>query len=181
MPGGFALEANGRIVLRLEPVERMLMISLCEQVIEMVTPQDSDPDADPLAVAVGIDAEAVTPEDPVLLRLFPDAYADDPGAAADFRRFTERDLRQAKLDHAQAVRDGLERSGEKLVLPMSLAPSWLGFMNDVRLALGERIGIDDDFHDEVADLPEDDPRLAMVGVYDWLTFLQDSLVQIMLP
>ena len=181
MAGGFVLEANGRIVLRLEPVERMLMVSLCEQIIEMVSPQDADPDADPLAVAVGIESEASTPQDAALLRLFPDAYPDDPAASSDFRRFTERDLRQTKLDHAQTVRDCLERSGDKLTLPMSMAPSWLGFMNDVRLALGERIGIDDDFHDEVAELPEDDPRLAMVGVYDWLTFLQDSLVQIMLP
>ncbi|MDO8732234.1 MAG: DUF2017 domain-containing protein [Actinomycetota bacterium] len=181
MPGGFVLEPNGRILLRLEPVERMLMLSLCDQIIELVSPAEADPDADPLAVAVGIDEAALTPEDPVLLRLFPEAYKEDLGASSDFRRFTERDLRQTKKNHAQTVQDCLERAGEKVLLPLSLGPSWLGFMNDVRLALGERIGIDDDFHEEVADLPEDDPRLAMVGVYDWLTFLQDSLVQIMLP
>ncbi|MDO9485220.1 MAG: DUF2017 domain-containing protein [Actinomycetota bacterium] len=181
MSGGFALDRNGRFVLRLEPVERMLMISLCEQIIELVAPDEADPDADPLAAAVGIDAAAMTPEDPVLLRLFPEAYTEDPAASSDFRRFTERDLRQTKLNHAETVLDCLERSGEKLLIPVALGPSWLGFMNDVRLALGERIGIDDDFHEEVADLPEDDPRLAMVGVYDWFTYLQDSLVQIMLP
>ncbi len=181
MPGGFVLEPGGRVLLRLEPVERMLMLSLCEQIIELVSPPDIDPDADPLAVAVGIDEQALTPDDPVLLRLFPEAYDEDPAAAADFRRFTERDLRQTKLNHAHTVQDCLERSGEKVLFPLSLGPSWLGFMNDVRLALGERIGIDDDFHEEVAELPEEDPRLAMVGVYDWLTYLQDSLVQIMLP
>ena len=181
MPGGFVQQSNGRILLRLEPVERMLMLSLCAQIIDLVSPDEADPDADPLAVAVGIDVEALTPEDPVLLRLFPEAYDDDPGASSDFRRFTERDLRQTKMDHALTVQDCLERSGEKVLFPLSLGPSWLGFMNDVRLALGERIGIDDDFHDEVAELPEDDPRLAMVGVYDWFTYLQDSLVQIMLP
>jgi len=181
VPGGFVLEPGGRVLLRLEPVERMLMLSLCEQIIELVSPPDIDPDADPLAVAVGIDEQALTPVDPVLLRLFPEAYDEDPAAAADFRRFTERDLRQTKLNHAHTVQDCLERSGEKVLFPLSLGPSWLGFMNDVRLALGERIGIDDDFHEEVAELPEEDPRLAMVGVYDWLTYLQDSLVQIMLP
>ncbi len=181
MSGGFVLDRSGRFVLRLEPVERMLMISLCEQIIELVAPDETDPDADPLAAAVGIDAAAMTPEDPVLLRLFPEAYSEDPAASSDFRRFTERDLRQAKLNHAETVLDCLERSSEKLLIPVALGPSWLGFMNDVRLALGERIGIDDDFHEEVADLPEDDPRLAMVGVYDWFTYLQDSLVQIMLP
>src|SRR5215469_3728115 len=34
------------------------------------------------------------PEDPVLARLLPDAYADDPGAAAEFRRYTESSLRE---------------------------------------------------------------------------------------
>jgi hypothetical protein len=63
---------------------------------------------------------------------------------------------------------------------MALAPSWLGFLNDVRLALGSRMGIDDDFHDEAANLDEDDPLLAMLDVYDWLTYLQETLVQILL-
>ncbi|MFA7323452.1 MAG: DUF2017 domain-containing protein [Candidatus Nanopelagicales bacterium] len=181
MPGGFSCTSNGRIVLRLDEVERILLLSLCGQMVEMVAPEPADPDADPLASAIGIDSAAVRPDDPVLMRLFPDAYSDDPDAANEFRRFTERDLRQTKFDHARGVQECLERSGSKLVLSVALAPSWMGFLNDVRLALGVRIGIDDDFHDEVLDLDEDDPRMAMVGVYDWLTYLQDSLVQIMLP
>lgn len=173
--------ADGRITLRLDEVERVLLLSLCDQVMELVTPEPADPDADPLAAAVGIAAQVSRPQDAVLLRLFPDAYADDDDAAGDFRRFTERDLRQVKLAHAEAVRDCLERSGGKVVLSSGLAASWLGLLNDVRLALAVRIGIDDDFHEEVVDLPDDDPRMAMVGVYDWLTYLQDSLVQILLP
>ena len=62
-----------------------------------------------------------------------------------------------------------------------MVPSWMGFLNDVRLALGVRIGIDDDFHDEVENFDRDDPRLPLLGVYDWLTYLQESLVQLMLP
>ncbi|MDD2858753.1 MAG: DUF2017 domain-containing protein [Candidatus Nanopelagicales bacterium] len=181
MPGGFTASSQGRIVLRVDEVERVLLLSLCAQVIELVAPEPADPDADPLAVAVGIAPTAARPEDAVLLRLFPDAYSDDDAAAGDFRRFTERDLRATKLAHAEAVRDSLERSGGKVVFAAALAPSWLGLLNDVRLALGVRIGIDDDFNDEVGDLDEDDPRMAMVGVYDWLTYLQDSLVQLMLP
>ncbi len=33
---------------------------------------------------------AQTPEDPVLARLLPDAYSDDPEAAGEFRRYTSR-------------------------------------------------------------------------------------------
>ena len=50
--------------------------------------------------AIGIDPFAVTPDDPALHRLFPDAYADDEDASAEFRRFTERSLRDGKLGRA---------------------------------------------------------------------------------
>jgi hypothetical protein len=180
MSTGFNLESSGRIILRLDEVERMMLLSLCEQMVALVTPQDRDPDADPLFALVGIEPSVERPEDEVILRLFPDAYNDDEHAASDFRRFTERDLRQTKTNHAQTVQESLQRSGEKVVLSMALAPSWLGFLNDVRLALGSRMGIDDDFHDEAANLDEDDPLLAMLDVYDWLTYLQETLVQILL-
>jgi hypothetical protein len=180
MSTGFILESNGRIILRLDEVERMMLLSLCDQIVTLVTPQDRDPDADPLFALVGIEPSLERPEDDVMLRLFPDAYSDDEHAASDFRRFTERDLRQTKTTHAQTVQETLQRSGEKVVLGLAVAPSWLGFLNDVRLALGARMGIDDDFHDAAVELAEDDPLLAMLDVYDWLTYLQESLVQIML-
>lgn len=180
MSAGFNLESNGRIILRLDEVERMMLLSLCDQIITLVTPQDRDPDADPLFALIGIEPSVERPEDEVMLRLFPDAYNDDEDASSDFRRFTERDLRQTKTNHAQTVQETLQRSGGKIVLSKAVAPSWLGFLNDVRLALGARMEIDDDFHDEVVDLDEGDPRLAMLDVYDWLTYLQETLVQIML-
>ncbi len=181
MSSGFYREGEGRIVLRVEEVERLLLISMAEQVLEMVAPRDVDPDADPLFAVVGIEPTTQRPRSEVLLRLFPDAYGDDDEASAEFRRFTERDLRRMKTDHANVVMESLQRSGDKVMLSINLAPSWLGFLNDVRLALGVRIGIDDDFHDEVEEFERDDPRLALLGVYDWLTYLQESLVQIMLP
>ncbi len=55
--------------------------------------------------------------------------------------------------------------------------AWLGFLNDTRLTLGSRLDISEDNHDELASLPEDDPRAGLFQVYDWLTFLQESIVQ----
>ena len=181
MSSGFYREGDARIVLRLEEVERMLLISMAEQILEIVTPHHANPDADPLFAIVGIEPTSQRPTSEVVLRLFPDAYGDDDEAASEFSRFTELDLRQMKTAHAQAALEALQRSGEKVMLTNAMAPSWMGFLNDVRLALGVRIGIDDDFHDEVDNFDRDDPRLPLLGVYDWLTYLQESLVQIMLP
>ena len=92
---------------------------------------------------VGIDPDAERPDDPALARLFPDAYADDDEAAAEFRRFTERSLRETKLDHARhrAARHSLERPTTKVVVRRRRGPAWLGTLNDLRLTLGTRLGL----------------------------------------
>ncbi len=43
------------------------------------------------------------PDDPAVERLFPDVYPEDPTEQAEFRRFTEADLKAAKLDQAKTV------------------------------------------------------------------------------
>ena len=58
---------------------------------------------------------------------------------------------------------------------------WLGFLNDARIAIGIRLEVTEENHDELAELPEGDPRAGLFDVYDWLTFLQDSLVKLHLP
>ena len=178
--GGFSKTITGRLVLRVDVVEKGLLVSLAEQVCEFVTPNPHE-HADPLAAIVGIDSEAEFPEDPAMARLFPDAYPDDPEASLDFRRFTQRSLQEAKLAHARTVLQTLSKSGEKVTLGSGDIPSWLGFLNDARLAIGTRIEITEENHEELANLPEDDPRHGMFHVYDWLTYLQESLVQNLLP
>jgi hypothetical protein len=178
--GGFSTTITGRVVLRVDVVEKGLLVSLAEQVCEFVMPEARE-SADPLASIVGIDMEAEIPDDPAMARLFPDAYPDDPEAALDFRRFTQRSLQEAKLAHARTVLQALSKSGEKITLSSGDIPSWLGFLNDARLAIGTRIEITEDNHEQLADLPEDDPRHGMFHVYDWLTYLQESLVQLLLP
>lgn len=175
---------TGRIVLRAEEVERAMLISLAAQMCDFIAP-DGDgaaaADVDPLEAMVGIDSQARRPQDPALARLLPDAYADDEESADEFRRFTERSLRQTKLAHASTVRDTLRRSGDTIVLSPDEAHSWLGFLNDARITIGVRIEITEDNHDELAALPDDDPRLGSLQVYDWLTYLQDSLIDVIAP
>ena len=175
---GFRRTARQRIVLRADDVERGLLTELVSQLVTLVTP-DEDPfgaDPDPLAAMVGIDPFAERPEDPALHRLFPDAYTDDEEAAGEFRRFTERSLRDTKLANARTVLDTLERSGSKVVVSDGEAAAWLGTLNDLRLTLASRIGLDEDNHEAFYALPESDPAFALFHIYDWFTFLQETLV-----
>jgi Domain of unknown function (DUF2017) len=178
---GFRRTATGRLVLRVDEVEKGLLGVLLDQLEEFVAPEDLDPDADPLERLVGIGPSTDRPDDPALARLFPDAYREDDEAAAEFRRFTERSLRETKVANARTARDTLQRSGEKVVVSPSEAQAWLGALTDLRLALGSRLGISEENHDELAALPEDDPRAATFHVYDWLTFLQETLVRGLMP
>ena len=176
---GFQRTATGRVVLRADKVERGLLASVARQVIDLVKPEEMPEDADPLAAALGWTEGDVGPsDDPAVARLLPNAYADE-AESADFRRFTERDLRQTKVQHATTVLEEIERSGEKITV--GSPESWLGTLNDARLAIGTRIQISEDNHEELAGLSEDDPRAGLFHVYDWLTFLQESLVRCLDP
>jgi hypothetical protein len=117
------------------------------------------------------------PEDPVLARLFPDAYGNDPEAAGDFRRYTEPGLRSGKVAAARTVLATLPDSGGRVRLSAGDAEVWLRTLNDVRLALGVLLGITEDYERELADVTGTDPRSAYLQVYDWLTFLQETLVR----
>ena len=176
---GFRRTVTGRVTWRCDELERGLLASLIDQLIDFVEPEEPRPDADPLAALVGIDDTAEKPDDPALARLFPDAYPDDAEASADFRRFTERSLREAKVANARAVRAELVDVTGTATITVSDATSgaWLGVLNDLRLALGTRIGITEDYSDELADLPDEDPRAGVLHIYDWLTFLQETLVR----
>lgn len=165
--------------LELEELEVALLQSLARQLIDFVSPEAADSD-DPLIALVGIDPHATTPDDPALLRLLPDAYADDADASAEFRRFTERDLREAKTRNAQTVLRMLEGAPSLVEIGAAEMGAWLGFLNDTRLTLGTRLGITEENHAELAGLPDHDPRASLFQVYDWLTFVQDALVQVML-
>ena len=173
---GFRRTARDRIVLRTDDVERTILTALVHQLVEFVRPDADALDQDPLAAMVGIDPFAVTPDDPALHRLFPDAYGDDEDASAEFRRFTERSLRDSKLAHADTVLATLERSGSKITLADGEAQAWLGTLNDLRLTLASRLDLQEDNHESFYDLPEDDPRFPLFQIYDWFTFLQETLV-----
>ena len=183
---------GGLVSIDLDPVEVDVLGSLVREVVELLDVPAAQPAAglDPLQVQLGLadlgtgdePGAAAPPEDAVLRRLLPDAYPDDPAAAAEFRRFTERGLRERKAEAAHRVLASLEPvegQGGRVQLDADGARAWLAELNDVRLALGTRLGVDDDVEEVLAGLDEDDPRRYAFAVYDFATYLQETLVRSM--
>src|SRR5215470_6422872 len=138
---------GGGVRARLAPAEASLLRSLVGQVMALVEPEDyedrepgQDDDSELAALEAMVHGPGAEepPEDPVLARLLPDGYRDDPDAAGEFRRYTESSLRSAKQQAAQEMLDTLPEAGGKIQLTHDQAHAWLKALNDVRLALGVR-------------------------------------------
>jgi hypothetical protein len=176
----FRRERGGDDVLLVLPEhERALLMDLTRQVVQMLEHGDA--------------------ADPAMVRLLPSAYPDDDEAAAEFRRFTADDLIGRKIAHAQAVLATLEapategtagtasdeptprRRGSRSKGPRpderrldtAAQQAWLRSLTDLRLTLGTRLGITDE------GLPSgaESHLQAMHAVFDWLGYLQESLLQ----
>jgi hypothetical protein len=119
----------------------------------------------------------VPPSDPVLARLLPDGYRDDPVAAAELRRYTEPELRRGKLAAAATVLETLDAESGRLLLDEPAAEAWLGVLNDLRLAVGTRLDVSEETYAELDRVPADSPRGAALGVFGWLGWLQETLVE----
>jgi hypothetical protein len=177
----------------LAAAEASLLRSLVGQIMSLVEPggpgdSAADNAADDLSDTGDADLAALEamvhgpgadkiPEDPVLARLLPDGYRDDPESAGEFRRYTEPALRSAKHAAAQEMLDTLPEAGGRIQLTQDQALSWLKALNDVRLALGVRLGVTEDFEEQWARLKPDDPQWTAFEVYAWLGAVQESLVQ----
>jgi hypothetical protein len=183
--------AAGGATARFAAAQAAIIRSLVSQVAELVggEPAAGDqPVADDLAAGgdlaaqddwaaqLGLTDNAELPADPILARLLPDAYSDDPAASGEFRRYTEVSLRSGKVAAAQTVLATLPARGGRVRLTEEQAQAWLRALNDVRLSLGVILDVTDDFDQQVGELSDDDPRAAYIGVYQWLAFLQESLV-----
>jgi hypothetical protein len=119
------------------------------------------------------------PTDPVLARLLPDAYRDDPEAAGEFRKYTESSLREAKKYFAQTLLETLPPPGEggRVKLTADQARDWMRALNDIRLMFGVRLAVTEDFEEQLARLDPRDPRVLAYEVYAWLTEMQETLLQ----
>jgi len=160
--------------------EADLLRSLAGQLIELLRNEEATPHTtDELEALLDFSGPTTEPDDPVLARLFPTAYPEDAEAAADFRRFTEASLRNGKADAAALVIDTLEEAGlpdapeDGLFVDVELDRAF----TDMRLAIGTRLEVEEGDEDFWHELPEDDPRGPVHDIYNWLAFLQETLVE----
>ena len=164
-----------------EQAQAGVIRSLVSQIAELVsadsTAADTGIDSGDLEAQLGLSSHDRLPDDPVLARLLPDGYTDDSAASAEFRRYTEETLRSGKVAAAQAVLSSLPERGGQVRLSEPECQQWLRALNDVRLALSVRLGITDENEDLSERLAADDPRAAYIWVYQWLAYLQDSLIE----
>ncbi|MEW2069629.1 DUF2017 domain-containing protein [Streptomyces sp. NPDC007346] len=204
MAGHFEATPGGGAAVALDEVEISILRSLAVQLLELIGPGDTPADGDDPLAALFAEGPSKPPADPALARLFPDAYGgpDELTAeagkseeevrelSAEFRRFTENDLRSRKREDALAVvrtLDALSAGGDGgavLTLTADECRAWLGSLNDLRLTIGTRLEVSDEDGGEDGSLyrlPDSDPRKPMVMAYLWLGALQETLVETLMP
>jgi hypothetical protein len=186
----FRSTRDGGVSVRLSGGEATLLRTLVVPVMELLKdPERPAPPAPPSEPSDDIFAELEkqfsqpdepAPElsmDPVVARLLPDAYRDDPEKAGEFRKYTESSLRESKKYFAQTLLETLPPQGGKVRLTGDQARDWLRALNDIRLMFGVRLEVTEDFEEQLAALDPKDPRAAAFEVYGWLGAVQESLVR----
>jgi hypothetical protein len=183
---------SGHVIATFTGFEADLLRSLASQMVELLRNERAEPAAPTGDAFDAMTAEfsgaTTIPDDPVLARLFPTAYPDDEEAAADFRRFTESGLRDGKAAAAAAIIDTLEDAGlppelteDGLVIDVELshsaAETWMRAFTDIRLALATRLGVEAGDEDYWHSLPDEDPRAQAHDIYEWVGYLQETVVE----
>jgi hypothetical protein len=179
---------SGACVATFTVFEADLLRSLAGQLIELLRNESATAGvrSDPLEQLLDFSGPTTEPDDPVLARLFPTAYPEDQEAAGDFRRFTESALRDGKAAGAAAIIDALEEAGltdepeDGTFIDVELDPeaviTWMRSFTDMRLAIATRLEVEEGDEEYWHSLPDDDPRAQVHDIYDWLGYLQETLV-----
>jgi hypothetical protein len=115
--------------------------------------------------------EAIEAEDASVGRLFPPAYREDERANADYEQLTRGELTSGRV----AALRTLEATCRATELSEEDANAWCGALNDLRLVLGERLGVTEELYEDGID--PNDPRAPELALYGWLTWLQGELVE----
>jgi hypothetical protein len=148
---------RGRTVLHLDAVEVEVLTSMLGELDTAIRSTDLD--------------------DPVVARLYPSAHPDDEVAAAAYRELTETGLRDDRTARVAACLADLVGDTGAAGVELDLtdpadSTRWIQVLNDLRLALGTRLGISEDDGDVDLTDPAQHPRM----VYHWLTAVQDTVV-----
>ncbi|MGL4307038.1 MAG: DUF2017 domain-containing protein [Mycobacteriaceae bacterium] len=173
----------------MEPHEATLMRSLVQSLIDLLHDRAAQAPQDELATFTGLHTgNPQPPTDVTLGRLLPDFYRPEHDGqhnslekAADLngalRSIYEPAIIDAKNTAALTLLNTLPENGGKIILGTAEAEAWLAAINDIRLALGAMLGINENTPDS---LGAQHAMAAHMDVYQWLTVMQDSLVTTMM-
>ena len=185
----FKARRRGGMTATFDPAEANVIANLASQVIELLRDRNGAQvtDTDPLVSELGLGGPSQPPEDPVLQRLLPDAYRDNPEDSGEFRRFTESALTSAKVANAETVLATLAAGGLNVAdesgapVEIELGPdevqAWLRSLTDIRLSLAVRLGIETEEDTMLLENSSDQALVAMAELYGWLGYVQETLVQ----
>lgn len=187
------------LILTITRIEASYLADLVEQFISLLNEYSDDQSdsgapasSDAGAIAGAFGGSERTPDDPAIARLMPDAY-EDGNEAAEFRRHTENDLVERRIRDARRVLAGLDTSLNEPIAQQSAHPgadpqapfdvvldhesgeAWMRTLAAVRLVVASRLGIETE--DDDADARADDAEEGRFGVYDWLGFRLDGIVE----
>ena len=151
--------AGGRLALRLDESERRILASLVAELrAELEDPASATPDGS-------------------LARLYPPAFPDDRDAEAGYRELVRDGLVAGRLEQVAAVEATLDAPE----LDEAQAAAWMGVLNDLRLALGARLGVEDDAPGITEFGPGDaeDPDAMRRALFLYLGWLVESFVDVL--
>lgn len=175
-------ERGGFVSVALDVHEVMVVRSACEQLGELFDSRD-DGGATASEVMPGVldpfadVAPRTRPEDPALARLLPDAYPEDVDATGEFRRYSEGEVLAFKRSNLQTMLATLGDGAHPVRLDAEQVRGWMYAINDLRLTIGTRLELEEGYGEQMAALPEEDPRLPLYYLYEWLSALQDGLIR----
>lgn len=213
MAYAFRRRPDGSLVCRLDAEEKAVIAQVAQETSDLIrmdlaltsapaAVQDAADSDDPLQ---RLEAEfavrdAREPQDSAVQRLFP-AASEDPALAEEFRRFGQQDLADQKLSDLGALMQLMDASGpgrSEVSLPgEDDALVFLRALNDIRIVLGDRLGLERDgdldtlmMLQEIGDRVDAEEQAAaggeesrraggdvVIAVYELLTWLQESLLR----
>lgn len=138
---------DGGYRLRIGATEREILLGLCTDLRELI--EDGDD-------AVG--------------RLYPAAYGDDVSASEEYDRLVRSSLTSGHLDALEVVSATLDSDR----LDQAQLEAWCTGLNDLRLVIGERLGVTEELYER--QVHPSDPRAREYSLYAWLTWLQGAVV-----
>ena len=119
-------------------------------------------------------------DDPARSRLFPRAYLDPTAETeeAEWQALVGPSLLRERLDALELITATLGRAqlaGDwwQIDLAPDEVQAWLGVLNDTRLVLGTRLGVSE----EERELDPADPDAGPYALYQWLTWVQNDLIE----